>query len=212
MNILREFKDFNTSQVVLFEENNKTGGKDLYLKGIFMQADLKNQNGRVYPLHEISREVEKARKIFAQGGNIPGECEHPSELQINLDRISHKITDMWMEGTNAMGKMQILPTACGQTIRVLLENGIKLGVSSRGSGEVNFNGVVSNFELVTVDIVATPSAPNAYPKPVFESLYNMKGCQIIENLAKEVSYNKYDVAAEYHFKKEILKFIKELKK
>lgn len=147
------------------EGDNRT----LSMNGIFIQADVKNANGRIYPLHEISSAVRSIQEQIKQGFSILGECDHPDNLNINIDRVSHEIIEMKMDGNNGMGKLKLLPTDKGKTIRALLESGIKLGVSSRGSGDVDPRGQVSQFEIVTVDIVAKPSAPNAYPTPVYES-------------------------------------------
>src|SRR5690606_33608661 len=114
------------------------------------------------------------------GDTILGELDHPPELTINLDRVSHKITEMWLQGNNGYGKLKIIDKVpMGQIARGLLESGVKLGVSSRGSGNVSNSGIVSDFEIVTVDIVAQPSAPDAYPTSIYESLFNMKGGSVI---------------------------------
>jgi Prohead core protein serine protease len=180
--LLCEFKDYNASNIVLEASTNALGQKELYMKGIFLQADIKNQNQRVYPLHEIQSAVEKIRQKIQKGESILGERDHPSDLNINLDRVSHVIVDMWMEGNNGMGKLKILPTMPGDTIRQLLESGIKLGVSSRGSGDVDYNGMVRDFEIITVDIVAQPSAPQAFPKAIYESMYSLHGTKIAERM------------------------------
>lgn len=208
-NLLREFKDFGSSKMILEEGTNSLGGKDLYMKGIFLQADIKNQNQRIYPLNEIQRAVENIRKRIQNGETIFGEGSHPADLEINLDRISHIITDMWMEGSNGMGKLKIMPTPLGNIVKTLLENGGKLGVSSRGSGDVNFNGVVQGFEIVTIDIVVQPSAPNAFPKPIYESLCTKQGYSMID-LSKEAIYNK-DIHAQRELEKLIIKSIRDLK-
>lgn len=208
-NTLFEYRSFNQSRSELIEESNShTGGKDLYMKGIFLQGDVRNQNQRVYPVREISKAVsEMARKINENGG-IWGEIDHPEELSINLDRISHMITEMWMDGNDGLGKLKILTTPMGNIIKTLLQSGAKLGVSSRGSGNVGDNGVVSDFEIVTIDIVAQPSAPNAYPRAIYESLYNMKGgARIIET----ARYAHTDKSAQQQIGHDILKLVKELK-
>lgn len=176
--MLREWSSFKDSNVVLEYQENKTGGKDCYLKGIAIQADKRNLNERVYPLHEITRAIRLMHEKIERGESILCECDHPETLTINLDRVAGMITQVWMEGTNGMATIKILPTMHGENIRKLLESGVKLGVSSRGSGNVDYNGVVSDFEIVTIDIVAQPSAPDAYPKAVFESLYNKTGLAI----------------------------------
>ena len=180
MSYLRENLTFDQAQIVT--EGGKDG-KDLYLKGICIQGDVKNANERVYPLHEITAAVEAVNEQVKGGYSVLGEVDHPDDLQVNLDRVSHMITEMWMEGANGFGKMKVLPTPMGNIVKTMLESGVKLGVSSRGSGNVNEStGHVSEFEIVTVDCVAQPSAPNAYPTPIYEGLLNMQGGhRIIEN-------------------------------
>ena len=158
------------------EGEGETAKKKLYMSGVFIQGGVRNLNQRVYPVNEISRAVDAVTDILAKGESVLGECDHPEELTINLDRVTHMITKMWMDGNVGMGKLQILPTPHGNIIKTLLEAGVKLGVSSRGSGNVNDGGQVSDFEIVTVDIVARPSAPNAYPKPGLRSPQRASWC------------------------------------
>ena len=172
--MLREWSSYQDSKIVLeYKENN--GTKECYMKGILCQANTRNLNERIYPLHEIAKAVEEMRQRIGSGQSVLCECDHPDTLSINLDRVAGMITDIWMDGTNAMGVIKILPTTNGNDIRAMLESGVRLGVSSRGSGNVVHNGYVSDFEMVTVDIVAQPSAPNAYPNAVFESYFNKYG-------------------------------------
>ena len=183
-------------------------GKDLFMSGLFIQGDVQNQNGRVYPKGEIQRAVESVRNRLSKGETVLGELDHPEELQINLDRVSHIITDMHCDGSNGMGKLKIIETPMGNIAKALLKAGAKLGVSSRGSGNVNESGRVSDFDIVTVDIVAQPSAPDAYPKTIYESLFNMRGGEAIHKVAGAVTHDK---SAEKHLMNEITKFIRELK-
>jgi hypothetical protein len=182
-------------------------GKSLYMKGIFIQGGVRNLNERVYPVREIEKAVHNVNDILREGGSVLGECDHPAELTINLDRVSHLIQSMWMDGNSGFGKLKILPTPMGNIIRTLIEAEVKLGVSSRGSGNVNDRGEVSDFEIVTVDVVARPSAPNAYPKPVYEAR-NSKRASVIEDLAEAVSH---DPKAQKHLHKELLTWIEKLK-
>lgn len=171
MNLLNEHKTFDDAKIELFEDSvDRNGNKKLCMKGIFLQADVQNHNRRVYPLKEISNAVTSLNEKIKTYGPVPGEAEHPDGLNINLDRISHSISEMWMDGKNGMGKLTLLPTPLGNVIRTLLENGVKLGVSSRGSGEVDDFGNVKDFSIITVDIVSTPSAPEAYPQTIYEQL------------------------------------------
>jgi len=180
-------------------------GKNTYLSGIFMQAEVKNRNGRLYPITEISEAVKAASTAIKERNGIMGELDHPESLSINLDRVSHIITEIKMNGSNAIGKARIINTPMGNIARELIGAGVGLGVSSRGAGQVNEDGGVSGYQLVTVDIVAQPSAPNAYPQAVYESLHMAKrGSQILE-LAEAV---RHDNSAQKYFKKEILNWLK----
>jgi hypothetical protein len=184
-------------------------GKDLYMKGICIQGAIENANKRVYPLHEIKRAVEGVNKQVQTGFSVLGEVDHPTNLRINLDRVSHMIESMWMDGPNGYGKLKILPTPMGQLVRTMLESGVKLGVSSRGSGNVNeSSGTVSDFEIVTVDIVAQPSAPNAYPMAVYEGLMNMNGGHRVLEVASEVNNNQ---RVQSYLQKEMIRLINEMK-
>jgi len=186
-NYLSENLSFDQAQLVL-ESSEEGGKKSLFLNGICIQGDIRNQNLRVYPSSEISRAVTTINQQIEGGYSVLGEVDHPADLRINLDRVSHMITKMWMNGPNGYGKMKILPTPMGQLIQTMLESGVKLGVSSRGSGNVSESGdgKVSEFEIITVDIVAQPSAPGAYPTPVYEHLMNNIGGYKAFNIAREV--------------------------
>ena len=200
----------NQTKMVVEKRDRENGdGKDLYMKGIFIQGGVKNQNDRVYPIKEIGKAVETINERLQEGQTVLGEADHPEELTVNLDRVSHIVEDMWMDGPNGYGKLKIIPTPMGNIISTLLESGAKLGVSSRGSGNVNESGEVSEFDIVTVDIVAQPSAPEAYPKAIRESLWNMRGGYGMYNLAEEMVYDK---KAQKYLQEGILKFIEELNK
>lgn len=209
-NKLYEYLSFDRAHVELLEEDNKmTGGKDLCMKGIFIQGDVRNQNQRVYPVREIARAVNSITEKLKTGQSVLGELDHPEELSINLDRVSHVITEMWMDGADGYGKLKIVPTPMGNIVKTLLQSGVRLGVSSRGSGNVGDDGAVSDFEIITVDIVAQPSAPDAYPRTIYESLYNMKGgSSIINGVAR---YALTEAAAQKQLVKDLQRFIKELK-
>jgi hypothetical protein len=185
--------------------------KNLYMKGIFIQGGVKNANERVYPVSEIESAVNTLNEQITTGYSVLGEVDHPDDLKINLDRVSHMITSMWMDGANGFGKLKILPTPMGHLVTTMLESGVKLGVSSRGSGNVNdMDGRVSDFEIVTVDIVAQPSAPNAYPKAIYEGMLNMKhGHKILSNL-KGADASK-DAKVQRYVKEEIIRLIKDMK-
>ena len=200
----------NQTKMVVEKRDRENGdGKDLYMKGIFIQGGVKNQNDRVYPIQEIGKAVDAINERLQEGQTVLGEADHPEELTVNLDRVSHIVQEMWMDGPNGYGKLKVIPTPMGNIISTLLESGAKLGVSSRGSGNVNESGQVSDFDIVTVDIVAQPSAPEAYPKAIRESLWNMRGGYGMYNLAEEMIYDK---KAQKYLQEGILKFIEELNK
>lgn len=190
------------SECQLIQESSQDG-KNLWLSGIFMQADIKNRNGRVYPLGEISAAVESAKQRIKERSGLMGELDHPQSLLINLDRVSHVITELWMDGANAYGKAKLLNTPMGNIAKELIKNGVKLGVSSRGAGKVNEGGGVSGFQFVTVDIVAQPSAPGAYPSSIYESLDSKQG-RVVKTLAEQL---REDPTAQKFFKREILAWL-----
>ena len=202
---LKEHLTFDAARMVV----EGVDGKNLYMKGICIQGGVKNANERVYPVNEIEKAVKTLNEQISTGNSILGEVDHPDDLKINLDRVSHMITEMWMDGPNGFGKLKILPTPMGNLVRTMLESGVKLGVSSRGSGNVaESSGHVSDFEIVTVDVVAQPSAPGAYPKAIYEGLMNMRNGHKMLEVAREVNG---DNKAQRYLKSEILKLIKDLK-
>lgn len=207
---LREHLTFDRANMVVesvSEQGNEL--KTLYMKGIFIQGGVKNANERVYPVSEIENAVDTLNKQIQEGYSVLGEVDHPDDLKINLDRVSHMITSMWMDGANGFGKLKILPTPMGQLVKTMLESGVKLGVSSRGSGNVNdMDGKVSDFEIITVDIVAQPSAPNAYPKAIYESLMNMKHGHKVLEIARDA---RGDKKVQRYLGEEVKRLIKDLK-
>ena len=210
--VLQEYLAPSVSQTIVESEEGSDGKKNLHMKGIFIQGGVKNANQRIYPVTEIARAVDTLKTTIKEHGGVCGEVDHPDDLKINLDRVSHMITDMWMDGPNGYGKLKLLPTPMGELIKTMLLSGVKLGVSSRGSGEVDdATGKVSDFEIVTVDIVAQPSAPNAYPQAVYEGMMNMKGGQKLFNMLKETSNAKADPRIQKYLKEEVTRLIKDLK-
>jgi hypothetical protein len=207
---LREHLTFDRANIEVINEDTADGkGKNLYMKGIFIQGGVRNANERVYPVHEIEKAVNVINKQIDEGYSVLGEVDHPDDLKINLDRVSHMIEKMWMDGPCGFGKLKVLPTPMGQLVSAMITSGVKLGVSSRGSGQVNeASGHVSDFEIITVDIVAQPSAPNAYPKAVYESLMNMRGGSKIFAMANEAMK---DPKAQKYLKEAMTGFIKDLK-
>ena len=210
MKTLREQLTFNQANIQVLEESGPDGhGKNLYLKGICIEGNKRNANDRVYPLHEISKAVNTINEQIKSGNSVLGEVDHPDDLKINLDRVCHSVEGMWMDGDAGCGKLKILPTPMGELIKTLLTSGVKLGVSSRGSGNVDDRtGHVSDFEIVTIDVVAQPSAPNAYPKAIYEGLMNMKYGHRLLEIAKDAGQ---DNKAKRSLKNEVVKLIRELK-
>lgn len=200
--ILRETIIGSESQII----ESVDGEKNLFLDGIMMQANAVNRNKRKYPVSEISRAVESVQEQITNSC-LMGELDHPSSIVINLDRVSHLITQLKMVGENAYGKAKILSkTPCGAIAKALVESGVKIGFSSRGTGVVSATGDVSDFGIVTVDLVGIPSAPGAVPKPIYESLEEYGRGDKILTLAETV---RFDDAAQKYFEKEILKFLSE---
>src|SRR5210317_666547 len=206
-NYLREHLTFDQAQMVV---ENANEGKDLFMKGICIQGGVRNANQRVYPVNEIGRAVKTLNEQISNGYSVLGEVDHPEGLNINIDRVSHMITEMWMDGPNGYGKMKILPTPMGQLVKTMLEAGVKLGVSSRGSGNVSEsgNGEVSDFEIITVDVVAQPSAPGAYPTPIYEHLMNTRGGYKAFQTSREV---QGDIKAQKYLKESLLDIISKLR-
>ena len=205
---LAEHLSFDQAQIVLESEEEGNGGKSLYLNGICIQGDIRNANQRVYSSQEIGKAVKTLNEQISGGYSVLGEVDHPDDLKINLDRVSHMITKMWMDGPNGYGKLKILPTPMGNLVQTMLQSGVKLGVSSRGSGEVDSQGRVQGFEIITVDVVAQPSAPGAYPTPVYEHLMNNQGGYQALKIAQEV---KGDLKAQKYIAESLVKIIRGLK-
>lgn len=206
---LTETLSFDQAGMVVETTENPNGGKDLFMKGICIQGGVRNANQRVYPVNEIGRAVSTLNDQIQGGYSVLGEVDHPDGLNINLDRVSHMITQMWMDENNGLGKLKILPTPMGQLVKTMLESGVKLGVSSRGSGNVSEdgNGHVSDFEIITVDVVAQPSAPGAYPTPIYEHLMNTRGGFKAWELAKAT---KHDDKAQKYIKDSLVNIINKL--
>jgi hypothetical protein len=197
------------AEVLLEEAADGSGQKTMKLKGICIEGGVRNANERVYPVHEIAKAVDTINEQIRSGHSVLGEVDHPEDLKINLDRVCHVIEKMWMDGPAGYGTLKILPTPMGELVKTMLQSGVKLGVSSRGSGNVDDRtGHVSDFEIVTVDVVAQPSAPNAYPTAIYEGLLNMRGGQKLLDMYKDpASSNK----AQRYLKSEVIRLIKDLK-
>lgn len=203
--------------MILIEENFNgilteaaADGKKTYLSGIFMESGEKNRNGRVYDSAEMQREVDKINEAAKRGQFVLGELDHPNTLEIRLENVSHKIVQLRMEGNKVYGKAEIIDKhPKGQILKALVESDIQVGVSSRGSGQVNEStGAVKNFGLVTIDAVATPSCRSAYPQTIQEQLEYYKRGGVVQDLAEAVIHDK---AAQRYFQAEMKKFIDSLR-
>ena len=173
MKLISEFTDYQVAPVIV--EENEKGEKEYFIEGVFMQADIKNRNGRVYPKAVMAKEVNRYVKEFVNKDRAFGELGHPDGPTINLDKVSHMITKLEEDGSNFMGRAKILSTPNGQIVRNLINDGAKLGVSSRGLGSLEQRGgaqyVKDDFQLATAaDIVADPSAPEAFVEGIMEGV------------------------------------------
>jgi len=185
--ILQEYMSSSQSRMLAdsaeYTDENGNKKKHWYLDGIFIQGEIQNLNGRIYPKHEIQNAVESLQEQISLHGGVLGELDHPDTLVINVHNVSHMITEIHMEGNDGVGRMKILSnTPSGKIVEGLLMDGVPLGVSSRGSGNVDeWNNTVSDFEIITVDIVATPSAQDARPTPIYEKFLGGKGQKLLNN-------------------------------
>ena len=173
MKLISEFNDYGVQPVIV--EENKDGKKDYFIEGIFMQSEIKNRNGRIYPKEVIQNEVKRYNKEFVQKDRAFGELGHPEGPTINLDKVSHLITKLEEDGNNFVGRAKILSTPNGQIVKNLIDDGAKLDVSSRGLGSLESKGnaqyVKDDFQLATAgDIVADPSAPEAFVEGIMEGV------------------------------------------
>ena len=172
MNTVKLFSEA-VEEVEYITEEKESGGKNYKIKGIFLQADIKNRNGRVYPMEVSEKEVAKYNRNFIKENRAFGELGHPDGPTVNLERVSHMITSLTPDGKNFIGEAKIMETPMGKIVKNLMDEGAKLGVSSRGMGSLNqkngANYVRDDFYLATAaDIVADPSAPNAFVEGIME--------------------------------------------
>ncbi len=173
MKLISEFNDHEVSSLIV--EENAKGEKEYFIQGVFMQSEIKNRNGRIYPKDIMEKEVNRYRENFIDKKRAFGELGHPEGPTINLDRVSHLITSLEEDGNNYVGRAKILSTPNGMIVRKLIDDGAKLGVSSRGLGSLEQKGgsqyVKNDFQLATAaDIVADPSAPEAFVEGIMEGV------------------------------------------
>jgi hypothetical protein len=171
MKLITEHLDSDLGYIT---EANDKGGKDVYIEGVFMQAEKQNRNNRIYPKEVLAEATKKYVSEQVKTGRAVGELDHPEGPQINLDKVSHRITDLKWDGNNVVGKALVLDTPMGKIVKGLVEGGCKLGVSSRGMGTVENRGgqtfVKNDYVLATVDIVQDPSAPAAFVNGIMEGV------------------------------------------
>jgi hypothetical protein len=187
MRFIREYVDFQNLDVL---SESTEGGKTYKIKGPFLEAETKNKNGRVYPVKILSREVDLFNEQKIRTNRAMGELDHPPQPTVNLDRVSHIITELYMKNNIGIGCAKILDTPTGRTAQALLNAGVKLGVSTRGVGSLTGHTVNEDFKLITVDIVADPSAPSAFVEGILEGKqYIMDGDKIIEMAYENLEEN-----------------------
>ena len=217
MNTVKLFSEA-VEEVEYITEEKEGGGKNYKIRGIFMQADIKNRNGRVYPMEVLDEEVRKYNKNFIEQNRAFGELGHPDGPTVNLERVSHMITKLHPDGKNFIGEAKIMDTPMGKIVKNLMDEGAKLGVSSRGMGSLDqragANYVKDDFYLATAaDIVADPSAPNAFVEGI------MEGKEWVWNNGSLVEAHVADLKKKFDVKKhqrqvnlEALEFAKFLEK
>jgi len=217
MNTVKLFSEA-IEEVEYITEEKEGGGKNYKIRGIFMQADIKNRNGRVYPMEILGEEVKKYNKNFIEQNRAFGELGHPDGPTVNLERVSHMITSLKPDGKNFIGEAKIMDTPMGKIVKNLMDEGAKLGVSSRGMGSLRQKGganvVSDDFYLATAaDIVADPSAPNAFVEGI------MEGKEWVWNNGSLVEAHVADLKKKFDVKKhqrqvnlEALEFAKFLEK
>ena len=217
MNTVKLFTEA-VEEVQYITEAKEGGGKNYKIKGIFLQADIKNRNGRVYPMEILEKEVVRYNKKFINENRAYGELGHPEGPTVNLERVSHMVTELYPDGKNFIGEAKIMETPMGKIVKNIMNEGGKLGVSSRGMGSLNqkngANYVRDDFYLATAaDIVADPSAPNAFVEGIMEGKeWVWNNGALIEAELVELR-RKFDVKKRQRDAKfEALEFAKFLKK
>jgi hypothetical protein len=205
MQLLIEHYTSAEANIITESLNN---GKDVFLSGRFLSGNLKNRNGRVYPVNEIMNAVKTLNEGIREHGSVVGELDHPANrLTPELKSASHVITEIYMDGDNANGKMKIINTPYGLVVKELIKAGFRPDVSSRGAGNVNDDGIVEGFMIQTIDIVSQASGIGCSPRSVYESLEDTKIGNRTLSLAEAVME---DQAAQKYFIREISKFLDEI--
>jgi len=203
MKLLREFVSHDSLQL-LTEDSEGSGSKSYFLRGPFLQASVKNRNGRKYMRETLEREVKDFYKTKIQTHRSIGELDHPPEPTINLDRISHIITELAMDGDVGMGCAKLLDTPMGKIAKALVQDGVQLGMSTRGVGTLDGDMVKDDYKLITVDIVADPSAPTAFVEGVLENkeyIVSETG-EIVEAAVRQLKRNMDKATQSHRYNKE----------
>lgn len=190
-----------------FHEDAPGGKKFLYLTGTCLESEKWNRNRRFYPKAEIARVVNEMAQKIKEGGPIAGELDHPEGLNMNFDRVSHAITEIHMQDTLGVGRIKVADNQFGHQIRSVVELGVRVGVSSRGSGSVDDRGYVSDYNMVTIDAVLQPSA-DAYPIPVVEAFQHTKNGQEAARLAQFI---REDATAQLYMKQAVERFLVDIR-
>jgi len=196
-----------TTEFIINEETKK---KDYYVSGVYLQAEQKNKNGRVYPKYILEREVNIFNHLIKEGKAF-GELSHPNHLDINPDRISHRITELFWDGNDVIGKAKILNTRCGKNVLAMIEDGIgKIGMSSRGSGSVKNSIVQEDFGMKTIDLVVNPSA-NSIMNIIREQEEILLNANVPEMLIEKLQYDiKHNKFTRKEFDRQLLERFKKL--
>jgi len=189
MKLLTEFTDFSNLEV-LIESNEESHAKIYRIKGPFLQAEVKNRNGRIYSGQILAREVRMFNEEKIQKNRALGELDHPPTPTVNLKEVSHRIESLVMEGNNGIGVAKLLDTPTGRIAQSLVKEGILLGVSTRGVGSLDGERVNQDYKMITIDIVADPSAPNAFVDGILENKeFIIENDQIIEVAIEQLQKN-----------------------
>jgi len=201
MQFITEQIDLDKSRTVI-EESANGKSKNYFIEGVFMQADQKNKNGRIYPKNIMESQLNSYDSVFIQKNRALGELGHPTTPTVNLDRASHNIVNLRLEGIDVYGKAKVLDTPCGTIAKTLIDEGIQLAVSSRGLGSVKLdesgsNVVQSDFYLAAIDLVADPSAPSAFVNGILEGVEYIQSDTgyreaVIESIESVVKKTKFD--------------------
>ena len=193
----------------ILEEQSKDGVKNLYIKGPYMMAEDVNRNKRYYPSGELKREVDRYIKDMIKENRSMGELNHPTTAEVDLERACHIVTDMWQEGKTFFGKSKVLSTPCGQIVKSLINDGVKVGMSSRALGQLTEEkgGInkVSDMKLVAIDCVSDPSCPKAFVNGILES----KNFIITTDGKFEESYDKFEESLDTLPRKELDSYLRE---